>query len=178
MRPCFARPALVLEELESHQFPPTPPAPATASTSPLLSTWTSSHPLPSPPLLSPLLSSLQEGRVPTRKSPEVRSFLHPLPHIPNYQAPELEWDSSNQVPAESSCLITQASSCKVHTERSASIQFTQRLWNTCCMPGSVLALRRALLFLLFGHSQGDGRKRGQQHYRCFTEVQSAREYRK
>lgn len=126
VRPCFARPALVLEELESRQFPPTPPAPATASTSPLLSTWTSSHPLPSPPLLSPLLSSLQEGRVPTRKKePRGQKFPPPAPthtKLPS-TTPELEWDSSNQVPAESSCLITQASSCKVHTESSDSIQF-------------------------------------------------------
>lgn len=63
-----------------------------------------SSPLPSSPLFSPL--SRREESQPERKSPEVRSFLHPLPHIPNYQAPLQNWSGTRATRSQQSLAVS------------------------------------------------------------------------
>lgn len=172
VRPCSARPSPGLRGGGVCQLPSTPQL--------LLQPHLHLCSAPGPPLPFLSLPWRMEESLPGRKSPEVRSFPLPLPHIPTNPKPELEWDSSNQVPAESqlshhSGLLPARYSRKVLKVVTQFISFIECLLHTRLW----LEFRRTFCSCSQGtNSWGSGGKRVYQHCKCFIKVQSASEYRK
>lgn len=145
MRPCPARPNPGLRGTGVCQLPPTPPAPAMAS----------SHPrsAPGPPhLLSPVSHSLggwkslhHEERAQRSGVSSIHSRCHTYQYTQNQSWSRTQAIRSQQSPAISSLRSPPCKVLKKGTESGDSIQFSQHLLGTCCMPGSVLELRSIIV---------------------------------